>query len=150
MAWQRLPGKSRQYQNTDTGQKLSRRQYDKMMETAGRRTRMGEARRAGVKKASADYWAFATMYARKYNLNKNQARASEHFNRNYRAFLRESHKGTKEEKDLLILLGMREGVSYEVRVGDTDKWRRGNYERNAGLRGRHRGGSRGYRRAKAA
>ena len=63
MPFRRLPGAARQYQNTETGQILSRRQYDKMQELLGARSHFDLPRLALQRRAQKRYNDLVDQFA---------------------------------------------------------------------------------------
>jgi hypothetical protein len=147
MAWVRLPGADRRYHNSDTGETLSRRQYDKMREFEGERSKFDKTRLAKQVVAQKKYNNRLKSYvqaerSKGREITKSQARTSAELkainkdfkklhkvvgtDKNGRPILfRDTPEGRTHLRDDLVKLGRRNGIPNWVPPGLSDRYRQG-------------------------
>lgn len=152
--WSRLPGSSRKYINVQTGQVLSRRQFDKVAQAAGARKSLDIAEKAKRRTKQARYQDLVEDYiaqqkAKGKTITKRQARTSQEFKSLIKDLKSTSKSAPKKlsgdkliefrrrqnKKKLKILkeLGRRDGLPDWLPVGFSDRFRTGKIVKRSDL-----------------
>ena len=154
MAWVRLPGSDRKYLNEETGQTLSRRQYDKVKHDLGIYKPITGTRKQQQQQYNNrldDY--IKSKETEGYKINRRQAQASTDFKqgkpsayvRNYNPAIATPDQISRQVR-ALETRGLRHGIPSWVPPGESDKYRglaspqkRGAFRRKVSQRGSKKG-----------
>lgn len=152
--WRRVPGTSRQYINVATGQKVSRRQYDKFATAAGVRQPLDIAEKAKRRVKQARYQDLvedfvAQKKSQGIKITKRQARSSKELKGllgdlkkaskpapkklSGEKLLDYRRKQNRKKLNLLKKLGRRDGLPDWLPVGFSDRFRTGKIVKRSDL-----------------
>lgn len=135
--FRREKGAARGYVNIETGERLSRRQYDKLVSAQGQHGKLDAQREAIHVRSQRNYNRLLSDYVEQRRrtgkpITKSEARKSDEMKRIIRDIKAKGSSAEAERKrrTALELTGNRQGIPEWVPVGLSDKYRKGKLRRS--------------------